>query len=71
MKTSLQTPGPMKTSTPKESPKKRNRRKKTLSKLRSKLRYTEEKLLERTKREKLPKAVLNGTAKWIRSDFLL
>lgn len=48
-KTSLLTPGPMKTSTPKESPKKRKRRKKTQSKLRLKLRYTEEKLLERTK----------------------
>ena len=39
----------MKTSTPKESPKKRNRRKKTEEQCRSKLRYTEEKLLERTK----------------------
>jgi deoxyribodipyrimidine photolyase len=40
----------MKTSTPKESPKKRNRRKKTLSKLRSKLRYTEKKLLVNLKK---------------------
>ena len=38
----------MKISTPKECPKKR-RRKKALIKIRSKLRYTEEKLLERAK----------------------
>lgn len=39
----------MKTSNSKESPKKKIRRKKTLSKLRSKLHYIEEKLLEKTK----------------------